>query len=89
MKLHRSLRILAAVLLAVTLSALVGLGVAALRQALSIGSAEALLMAWVLAFVVGLPVLIVLLSVLGAAQRDAPRVRIIPFMGVKIPGVGQ
>ena len=89
MSLRRSLRILAALLLAVTLSVLVGLGMAAFRQALTVGNAEAWLMAWMLAFVVGLPVLVVLLAVLGAAQRYAPRVRIIPFMGVKIPGAGQ
>ena len=34
-------------------------------------------------------VLVVLLAVLGAAQRYAPRLRIIPLAGVKIPGVGQ
>jgi len=64
---------------------LVGLGVTAFRQALAVGSAEAWLMAWMLAFVVGLPVLVVLLAVLGAVQRYAPRSRIIPFAGVKIP----
>ena len=86
---HHSLRILAAVLLAATLSVLVGLGMTAFRQALAVGSAEAWLMAWVLAFVVGLPVLVVLLAVLGAVQRYAPRLRIIPLAGVKIPGAGQ
>ena len=47
------------------------------------------LMAWMLAFVVGLPVLVILLAVLGAAHRYAPRLRIIPLVGVKIPGAGQ
>ena len=89
MSLRRPLRILAVLLLAVVLSVLIGLGMAAFRQALSVGSAEAWLMAWMLAFVVGLPVLVVLLAVLGAAQRYAPRLRIIPFTGVKIPGAGQ
>ena len=89
MSLRRPLRILAALLLTVTLSVLVGLGMAAFRQALGLGSAEPWLMAWMLAFVVGLPVLVVLLAVLGAAQRFAPRLRIIPLAGVKIPGAGQ
>ena len=87
--LRRSLRIVTALLLAVTLSALVGLGMAAFRQAFAVGSAEAWLMAWMLAFVVGLPVVVVLLAVVGSAQRYAQRSRIIPFAGVKIPGVGQ
>ena len=89
MSLRRPLRILAALLLAAVLSVLVGLGMAAFRQAMSVGSGEAWLMAWVLAFVVGLPVLVVLLAVVGAAQRNALRFRIIPFTGVKIPGAGQ
>ena len=89
MSINRSLRILAALLLAVTLFVLVGLGMAAFRQALGLGSAEPWLMAWMLAFVVGLPVLVVLLAVLGAAQRFAPRLQIIPLAGVKIPGAGQ
>ena len=89
MSLRRPLRILTALLLAVTLSVLVGLGLAAFRQAMAMGSAEVWLMAWVLAFMVGLPVLVVLLALLGAAQRSDPRLRIIPFVGVKIPGAGQ
>jgi hypothetical protein len=89
MSLRHLLRFLASLLLAVVLFVLVGLGMAAFRQALSIGSAEVWLMAWVLAFVVGLPVLVVLLAVLGAAQLHPPRFRIIPFAGVKIPGAGQ
>src|SRR5688500_3889096 len=89
MSLRRPLRILAALLLAATLSVLVGLGMAAFRQALTVGGGEAWLVAWVLAFVVGLPVLVVLLAVPGAAQRYALRVRIIPLVGGKIPGAGQ
>ena len=89
MSLRRPLRILAALLLAGTLSVLVALGMTAFRQALVVGSAEAWLMAWMLAFVVGLPMLVILLAVLGAAHRYAPRLRIIPLVGVKIPGAGQ
>lgn len=89
MSLRRPFRILAALLLTATLITLAGLGLAAFRQALAIGNAEAALMAWTLAFVVGLPVLIVLLAVVGATQRHVPRWRIIPFTGVKIPGAGQ
>ena len=89
MSLRRPLQIVAALLLAVVLCVLFGLGLAAFRQALSVGSAETWLMAWMLAFVVGLPVLVVLLAVVGAAQRNASRFRIIPFMGVKIPAAGQ
>lgn len=89
MSLRRPFRILAALLLAVTLLLLVGLGMTAFRQALALGSAETWLMAWMLAFVVGLPVLVVLLGALGAAQRNATQWRIVPLMGVKIPGAGQ
>ena len=76
-------------LLPISLAALVWLGSVAFRLALDAGAGEAMLMAWVLAFVVGLPVLIVLLAVIGALQAHHRGPRIIPIMGVKIPGVGR
>ena len=89
MSLPRPIRILASLLLAATLALLLGLGTTAFQHAIGMGSAEAWLMGWVLAFMVGLPVAVVMLAVAGAAQRYAPRFRIIPFAGEKIPGVGQ
>jgi hypothetical protein len=76
-------------ILPISLAALVWLGAIAFQLALDAGAAEAMLMAWVLAFIVGLPVLIVLLAVLGAAQAHARRSGIIPIVGVKIPGAGR
>jgi hypothetical protein len=42
-----------------------------------------------LAFVVGLPIGLVILAVAGALQRQADLPGIIPATGEKIPGAGQ
>lgn len=61
----------------------------ALQAAFQAGNPDALLMAWVMAYVVGLPILMVGLSLVAAALRFAARHSIIPHVGVKIPGAGQ
>ena len=61
------------------------LGLTAFRQAVGAGPGAALMMAWTLAFVVGLPVVLVLLAITGRprARRQGPA--IIPLKGGKIP----
>ncbi len=85
---HR-IRKLLALLLPVLLMLLAGLGVLALEQASRLGSSELWLMAWMVGFVVVLPVAIVVLAVAGAVQRRHRPAPIIPNTGVKIPGAGQ
>ncbi|NUS38222.1 MAG: hypothetical protein HOQ02_04255 [Lysobacter sp.] len=72
-------------LLPVALFALGWLGLVAFRQALQAGWRDALLMAWTLAFVVGLPLALVPLAVAGRTRRGPERTRIIPSAGGKIP----
>ena len=85
---HR-IRKLLAPLLPVLLMILAGLGVVALEQASRLGSSEFWLMAWMLGFVVVLPVAMVLLAVAGAWARHRHPLPIVPGAGVKIPGAGQ
>jgi hypothetical protein len=61
----------------------------ALEHAFQAGNPDALLMAWVLAFVVGLPLLLATLSLAAAFLRYGSRHGIIPHAGGKIPGAGQ
>ena len=66
-----------------------GLAVILLLQGFKAGTPESLMLAWILAFVVLLPLALLLLPLatrLAAALRHHP---IIPLVGVKIPGVGQ
>jgi hypothetical protein len=85
---HRLSKLLAP-FLPLLLMVLAGLGVIALEQASRLGSSEFWLMAWMLGFVVGLPVVLVVLAQAGAVQRRRRHARIIPNTGVKIPGTGQ
>ena len=85
---HRLSKLLAP-FLPILLMGLAGLGVIALEQASRLGSSEFWLMAWMLGFVVLLPVGMVLLAVAGAVQRRRRPLPIIPNAGVKIPGAGQ
>ena len=61
------------------------LGLAAFHQALGSGRGAALMMAWTLAFVVGLPVALVLLAVTGRPRAHRHGPAIIPPKGGKIP----
>lgn len=72
-------------LLPLALFAAGGLGLIAFRQALHGGLRDALLMAWTLAFVVGLPIALVLLAVAGRTRHAPGSARIIPSAGGKIP----
>ena len=87
-QIHQFRRILL-VLLPLMLAMPVGLGVLLFRAAAHTGNGEAWAVAWMLAFVVGLPVTLVALAIAGAMQGHARVSRIVPFTGGKIPEVGQ
>ena len=72
-------------LLPLALFALGWLGLLAFREALGTGLGAALLMAWTLAFVVGLPIALVLLAAIGRVQRAPRHAGIGPQAGGKIP----
>ena len=72
-------------LVPVALFVLGWLGVTALRQALGAGTGTALLMAWTLAFVVGLPLALVALAVTGRPRAHRHGPAIVPTKGGKIP----
>lgn len=75
--------------LLVAFAVMLGLGAVVLKQAFLAGTAEAWMMAGILAVVVGLPLAMLLLSVASWLQRQAGTWRIIPDMGENVPGVGQ
>jgi hypothetical protein len=56
-----------------------------LEQAFHTGFGEGLMMAWVLLFVVGLPLLLLGGSAAAALGRRRMRRQIVPLLGVKIP----
>jgi hypothetical protein len=85
----RQIRRILLLLLPVLLAVVVGLGVVVFNEALHTGHGEAWAAAWVLAFVVGLPVTLVILALAGAMQAHARAPTIIPIVGEKIPGAGQ
>jgi hypothetical protein len=65
------------------------LAVRLMAQAFRAGTQESLLLAWLLAFVVGLPMLLAGLVVVRRAGAWLRRHHIIPNPGENIPGVGQ
>lgn len=69
----------------VVVAVLLRLALISLQQALHAGVGEALMMAWVLFFVVGLPVLLLTVPLAGAFQAHRSRSGIVPHAGVKIP----
>jgi hypothetical protein len=85
----RQIRRILLMLLPLMLAMPVGLGVLLFRAAAHAGNGEAWAVAWMLAFVVGLPVTLVALAIAGALQGHAGASRIVPFTGEKIPRVGQ
>ena len=68
--------------------ALAWLAILALREAMALGAGEAWLMAWMLAFVVGLPLALPVLGLARWWQSFARRPRIIPHSGGKVPCAG-
>ena len=89
MSAQQGLRLATLPLLPIALAVLAWLGVVALRDAFSSGGGTPWLLAWVLAFLVGMPLLVLGLAVAGAAQRHQLRRMLIPNAGEKIPRAGQ
>ncbi|HST46140.1 MAG TPA: hypothetical protein VLK29_13060 [Luteimonas sp.] len=83
----RSRLLRTALLLPIAASAIYGiqLAVSLTLRALRAGTPESLMLAWVFAFVIVLPVLMAGL----AAAGHWGRMHTVPYLGVKIPGVGQ
>lgn len=79
------LRLILAPFLAIGVVALLCLGFLALAQAAERGQSETLLMAWMLAFVVGVPTALLALAAAGAWSIRHPRRAILPNMGARIP----
>ncbi len=78
-------RLILAPFLAIGVVALLCLGFLALMQAAERGQSEALLMAWMLAFVVGVPIAMLALAAAGAWSIRHPRRAILPNTGASIP----
>jgi hypothetical protein len=84
----RHLHPLYAALLPPALLAVAGvvwLAVLTLKSANEAGNHVVFQMAWVLAFVVGLPLLLAILPLAAALQARAKKHPIVPNMGLKIP----
>lgn len=79
------LRLILVPILTIGMIALACLGFLLLGQAVALGRSETLMMAWVLAFVVGLPAAMLALAAAGAWSTHRPRRAIFPNTGVKIP----
>ena len=69
-------------------SALAGLAFLALREAMALGTGEAWLMAWMLAFVVGLPLSLPVLGLARWWQSLGRSARVVPHSGEKVPCAG-
>lgn len=72
------LRLILAPVFAIGVIALLCLGFLALMQAAERGQSETLLIAWMLAFVVGVPVAMLALAAAGARSIRHPRRAILP-----------
>lgn len=79
------LRLILAPLLAIGVIVLLCLGFLALAQAAERGQSETLLMAWMLAFVVGVPTAMLALAAAGAWSIRRARHAILPNAGASIP----
>jgi lysylphosphatidylglycerol synthetase-like protein (DUF2156 family) len=79
------IRLILAPVFAIGVIALLCLGFLALVQAAERGQSETLLMAWMLAFVVGVPVAMLALAAAGAWSIRHPRPAILPNTGASIP----
>ena len=85
----RQLRFGFAPLMLLAVTVLSGLAVVVFREALAAGAAEVWMTAWVLAFVVGIPALLVLLPLVASLRLSGSPTRIVPLAGENIPGAGQ
>ncbi len=85
----RSLRLWLLPPLLAAIAFAIGLAVILLSQGLRAGTPESLLLAWMLVFVVGLPVLLLVLTLASRIGAALHRHHIIPFTGDNIPRLGQ
>jgi hypothetical protein len=85
----RSARLLFLALLPAGLAVLAWLGIALFDEALARGGLDLWLTLWLLAFLVGLPALVVVLAVAGTLQAQRRWHRIVPNTGKNIPGAEQ
>ena len=81
----RTLRMLLLPAALVAVAALLRYAAISLQQAFHRGLGEGLMMAWILLFVAGLPLLLLAGSAVGAIARHRTHRHIIPSLGVKIP----
>ena len=81
----RLLRMLLLPAALVAAGALLRYAAISLQQAFHRGLGEGLMMAWILLFVAGLPLLLLSGSAAGAIDRRRTHRHIIPPLGVKIP----
>ena len=81
----RLLRMLLLPAALVAVAALLRYAAISLQQALHRGLGEGLMMAWILFFVAGLPLLLLAGSAASAIDRRRTHRHIIPPLGVKIP----
>ncbi|MEG3192485.1 hypothetical protein [Lysobacter sp. D1-1-M9] len=72
-------------LMLAAMSVLVGIATLLFRQGLVAGAGEALMLAWVLLFVVALPLGLLLLPLLTLLSGRRSRSAVIPFTGEKVP----
>ena len=86
---RRSLRLAVLPLLPLAVGALGWLGFVMLRESISRGFDGTWLLVWVLAFLVGMPLLVLVLAVAGALQRHDLARMLVPYSGENIPGAGQ
>ena len=75
--------------LPIAVGALAWLGFVMLRESVARGFDGTWLLVWVLAFLVGMPLLVLGLAIAGAAQRHELSRILIPYSGDTIPGAGQ
>ena len=76
-------------LLPAALAVLGWLGFVAINESVAHGAGTAWLMAWVIGFLVGMPMLLLGLAVAGALQRHELSRVLVPYSGEQIPGAGQ
>jgi hypothetical protein len=67
----------------------IGLAVILLSQGFRAGTPESLLLAWMLVFVIGLPLLVLVLALASRIGTALQRHHIIPLPGDNIPRLGQ
>ena len=86
---RRTLRLAALPFLPIAAGALVWLGFVMLRESFARGFDGTWLLVWVLAFLVGMPLLVMGLAIAGAIQRHQLSRILIPYSGETIPGAGR